>query len=57
MVIYSFAQQNDTVIVGRGGQVLLKDLPGILHVRFLAPFDVRIQRIMEEQGVKEKQTF
>jgi len=57
MIIYGFAQKNNAVIVGRGGQVLLKGLPGILHVRVIAPFDVRIRRIMEEQGVKEKQAL
>jgi len=56
-IIYGFAQKNNVVIVGRGGQVLLKDLPGILHVRVIAPFAVRIRRIMEEQGLKEKQAL
>ncbi len=55
MIIYGFAQKNNVVIVGRGGQILLKDVPGALHVRIFAPFDVRVQRIMEQQGVKEKQ--
>jgi cytidylate kinase len=55
MTIYGFAQKNNVVIVGRGGQVLLKDLPGVLHVRVIAPFEVRIRRIMEQQGVNEKQ--
>ena len=57
MMIYEYAQKNNVVIVGRGGQILLKDLPGVLHVRVFAPFDVRIRRIMEQQGVKEKQAF
>ena len=57
MIIYGFAQKNDVVIVGRGAQVLLKDLPGVLHVRVFAPFDLRIRRIMERQGVNEKQAF
>ncbi len=36
------------VIVGRGGQVLLKDAPGVIHVRVEAPFEVRFQRVMEQ---------
>jgi cytidylate kinase len=56
-VIYGFAQKNNVVIVGRGGQILLKDLPGVLHIRVIAPFDVRMRRVMEEHGVKEKQAF
>ncbi len=33
------------VIIGRGGQVLLKDTPGVLHVRVEAPDATRIERI------------
>jgi cytidylate kinase len=53
-VIYDFARRGNTLIVGRGGQVLLKDLPGALHVRVVAPFDVRLKRIMEQEGHNEK---
>lgn len=48
--IYGFASQNDTIILGRGGQVLLKEVPGTLHLRITAPAAVRLQRIMDEQG-------
>lgn len=34
----------DTVIVGRGGQVILQDFPDVLHVRIEAPYENRIQR-------------
>jgi len=54
-VIYDFARKGHIVIVGRGGQVLLRDLPGVLHVRVVAPFEVRIRRIVEHQGKDEKQ--
>jgi cytidylate kinase len=57
MIIYGFAQKNNAVIVGRGGQILLKDLPGVLQVRVIAPFEVRIRRVMEQQRVKEKQAI
>ncbi len=57
MLIYGFAQKNNVVIVGRGGQILLRDLPGVLHVRVIAPFDVRMRRIMERQGLKENQAI
>jgi len=38
------------VIVGRGGQVLLKDFPGALHIRVEAPIEQRILRL-RTQGV------
>ena len=43
------------VIVGRGGQVLLRGIPGILHVRIIAPLQDRIQRLMAESGESEKE--
>ena len=53
-VIYDFARKSKTVIVGRGGQILLKDVPGALHVRIVAPFDARLKRIMEREGRNER---
>lgn len=35
------------VIVGRGGQVILKDKPGVFHVRIEAPLELRIQKMKE----------
>jgi len=54
-VIYDFARKGKVIIVGRGGQVLLKDLPGVVHLRIIAPFDIRIRRIIEQSGGDEKQ--
>jgi cytidylate kinase len=49
------AQQFDNmVIVGRGGQVLLKGAPGVLHVRIEAPLEQRIQRVMEQLNNEQK---
>lgn len=52
--VYGFATSGDVVILGRGGQVLLKDVPGVLHVRIVAPFEVRMQRLMATEGCDEK---
>jgi len=35
---------SNIVIVGRGGQIILKDYPGVLHVRIEAPREDRIRR-------------
>jgi cytidylate kinase len=37
----------DTVIVGRGGQVILQDYPDVLHVRIETPIEERIQRVRD----------
>jgi cytidylate kinase len=52
--IYDFARKGRAVIVGRGGQVLLHNLPGILHVRIFSPFDLRVKRLVESERVDEK---
>jgi cytidylate kinase len=54
-VIYDFARKGNVLIVGRGGQVLLKDLPGVFHLRVIAPFDLRVKRLLDEKGGDEKQ--
>lgn len=38
-------EAGDILIVGRGGQVVLKDQANVLHVRIEAPVEDRIQRI------------
>jgi osmotically-inducible protein OsmY len=44
-VIYGFAMEGNGLVLGRGGQVLLAGIPGIYHVRVIAPPTVRIERI------------
>lgn len=48
-------EQGNIVIVGRGGQAILHDKPGVLHVRVVAPPSVRIQRLRERgmSGISE----
>ncbi len=52
--IRAAAIADKVVIVGRGGQVLLKDTIGALHVRVEAPAEFRIQRIkLQMRGEKD----
>jgi len=41
-------QNGNVVILGRGGQILLKDRPDVLHVRIEAPMEDRIQRVKNQ---------
>jgi cytidylate kinase len=43
--IQDAGRAGNMVIIGRGGQVLLKDTPGVLHVRIEAPVEMRIERV------------
>ena len=43
-------QRDNVVIVGRGGQAILQDKPGVLHVRFQAPLESRIVRVRYKES-------
>jgi len=53
-VINSLASRGKTVILGRGGQAILKNKVGVLHVRIIAPVDVRVKRIMKSEGLSRE---
>ena len=50
-IIRELADAGDVVIVGRGSQVVLRGRPDVLHVRVIAPFEVRISRLQAERNV------
>ena len=54
-VIYDLAGKGNVVIVGRGGHVLLRNLPGTLRVRIVAPDEIRSNRLMEQEGHSAKE--
>lgn len=43
-LIQAAYEQGNVVVVGRGGQVVLRDKPDVLHVRLVAPLEMRIRR-------------
>lgn len=43
--------QGNVVVLGRGGQIVLRDLPDVLHVRLTAPLALRIRRHGERAGL------
>jgi len=40
--IFEFARKGNCIILGRGGQIVLKDLRGVLHVRVAASMESRL---------------
>lgn len=44
-------RQGNMVIVGRGGQVVLKEKHGTLHVRIEAPLDFRVEHVKEQENL------
>lgn len=52
-VVCEIAARKNVVIVGRGGQVILKDIPGTIHIRVIAPYATRVGRIMKQREYEE----
>ena len=50
----SYASKDKAVIMGRGGNFLLKGIPFILRVRVIAPIEKRIEKVMEGEGVNSE---
>lgn len=44
-------EHDNVVIVGRGGQALLREKPGVLHVRLMAPLGARALRVKERENI------
>ncbi len=57
--IQAAGRAGNMVIIGRGGQVLLKDTPGVLHVRIEAPLEMRVEwvklQMRKEAGVSQSE--
>ncbi len=51
-IILEYAARGDAIIVGRGGQMILRGRPGVLHVQVMARFETRVYNIIEREGVK-----
>ncbi len=48
------AEADNVVILGRGGQAILRDLSNCFHVRIDAPLELRVKTVMERYGESEK---
>jgi cytidylate kinase len=47
------AGHGDVLLVGRGGNRLLADLPAAFHVRLVAPLESRVRQVMEEHWLRD----
>jgi cytidylate kinase len=50
-VMEDLAAAGNVIIVGRAGQVVLRDHPGVLHVRLIAPLELRAQRLAQRHNI------
>ncbi len=51
-VIHELVQVENVVIVGRAGQMILREEKGVLHVRVVAPLAVRIERTASDMKLE-----
>jgi cytidylate kinase len=50
-IITAAANTGHVVIVGRGGQVLLADERDVLHIRVVAPLELRVAYVARREGL------
>ena len=50
-VVKELAEEGGVVIVGRAGQMILRGKPGVLHIKVIAPPEVRAERIASNLGI------
>jgi len=49
-VLYEFAADDNVVLMGRGGQWLLRGVPHVLRIRVMAPFNLRVKRVAKKMA-------
>lgn len=54
-IMQSIAQRGNVVIIGRGSQMVLRDIPDATHVQLVADPPVALARVQEWEGVDEVQ--
>jgi cytidylate kinase len=52
--VYDYALKDNVIIVGRGGNYLLQGIPHVLKVRLTTAKEVRVERVMLQDGVDYK---
>ncbi len=50
-IICDLGERGDILVLGRGSQMILRDLPGALHALTLAPKELRIERLAAREGI------
>lgn len=56
-IIVDMAKDGDVIIIGRGGQMVLQDHPGALHVQLVADEETRAARVQQWEGIDHEQAI
>jgi cytidylate kinase len=52
-LIRRLASEGSTMVLGQGGQALLRTMPGVCHVLFVAPVELRVANVARWHNLKE----
>ena len=53
--IYKLARVGNVILIGRGAHIITRNLPHVLHVRIIAPFELRVRRAAGQLGISESE--
>jgi len=53
-IIFKYALKDNVVIMARGGNILLHDVPHCLRIRIIAPFEKRVETIAERENITKE---
>jgi cytidylate kinase len=56
-VITEAAESGEVVILGHGSQIILWDHPHAFHVFVVAPLEIRVERVMQAEGLDREATL
>ena len=58
-VVRGLAQSGNVVIIGRGSNMILAAVPGVIHIGMVAPLDVRAETVMQRENFRrpEAETY
>jgi len=53
--ILGLTEVGNVILIGRAGNIVTAKMPGVLHVRLVAPLDLRVEHIREHRGLTTAQ--
>jgi cytidylate kinase len=54
LVVKKVAREGNVLLLGRGGQVLLQNYPGVLRVQVVAPLPLRVEVVMARLNLSKR---
>jgi cytidylate kinase len=49
LILLDYAKKGNVILYGRGGQDLVKGMKNVLRIRFIAPFEDRVEKLAERE--------